>query len=86
MDVQVFWKVIGNYNKQTWLLQIVLLMFILLAVALSYMQKVKWAAKFSLGLANLFIGIVFFCMVWNRADSKVFCLAIVSALRWIICI
>ena len=74
MDVQVFWKVIGNYNKQTWLLQIVLLMFILLAVVLSYMQKVKWAAKFSLGLANLFIGIVFFAWYGTEPIQKFFAL------------
>ena len=46
MDTQVFWNVIGNYNKQTWIIQIILLIFILAMIVLSYMQKVKWAAKF----------------------------------------
>lgn len=52
MDVQVFWNIIGNYNKQTWIIQIILLTFMLLAIMLSYIRKVKWAAKFSLGIAS----------------------------------
>ncbi len=60
MDVQVFWNVIGNYNEKTWIIQIILLIFVLLAVTLSYMRKVKWTAKFVLGIVNLFIGIAFF--------------------------
>ncbi len=59
MDAQVFWNVIGNYNEKTWLIQIILLILVFLAVTLSYMGKVKWAAKFALGIVNLFIGIVF---------------------------
>ncbi len=68
MDVQVFWNVIGNYNEKTWIIQIILLIFVLLAVTLSYMRKVKWESKFALGIVNLFIyRYCFFCMVWNRA-------------------
>ena len=52
MDAQVFWDVIGNYNRQTWIIQIALLVFLLIAVALSYTKKIKWAAKFSLGIIN----------------------------------
>ena len=59
MDAKVFWDVIGNYNEKTWIIQIILLVFVLLAGILSYMQKVKWAVKFALGFINLFIGIVF---------------------------
>ncbi len=54
MEAQVFWDVIGTYNEKTWKIQIVLLVCLLLAVTLSYMGKVKWAAKFALGIANLF--------------------------------
>ena len=36
MDAQVFWNVIGNYNEKTWVIQIPLLIFVLLAVILSY--------------------------------------------------
>lgn len=60
MDAQAFWNVIGNYNKQTWAIQILLIIFLIFSIALSYMQKAKWTAKFSLGIANLFIGIAFF--------------------------
>ena len=59
MNAQAFWNVIGNYNRQTWIIQIVLLIVVMSAIMLSYNQKVKWAAKFMLGIANLFIGIVF---------------------------
>lgn len=60
MDVQAFWNVIGHYNERTWIIQIVLLVFMISAIALSYMQKVQWSAKFLLGIANIFIGIGFF--------------------------
>ena len=50
MDAQVFWDIIGNYNRQTWIIQIALLIFLLIAVALSYTKKIKWAAKFSLDM------------------------------------
>lgn len=60
MDAQLFWSVIGNYNKQTWKVQIILLIFLIFALVLSYIRKVNWAAKFALGITNLFIGIVFF--------------------------
>lgn len=59
MNAQVFWNVIGNYNEQTKNIQIGLLILIILAILLSYIRKVNWALKFALGIANLFIGIVF---------------------------
>ena len=60
MDAQVFWGVIGRYNQQTLAIQIVLLVFVLSAVSISFAGKVQWLAKLALGIANLFIGIVFF--------------------------
>lgn len=56
MNTQTFWGVIGNYNLQTWMMQAVLFVLIILGIILSYIGKVKWAAKLSLGIANLFIG------------------------------
>ena len=72
MDAQVFWDVIGNYNRQTWIIQIALLIFLLIAVALSYTKKIKWAAKFSLGIINLFIGIGFFAWYGTEPIQKFF--------------
>lgn len=74
MNAQAFWNVIGNYNKQTWAIQILLFILLLISIALSYMQKVKWAAKLSLGIANLFIGIVFFARYGTEPIQKFFAL------------
>lgn len=74
MNAQAFWNVIGNYNKQTWAIQILLMILLLFSIALSYMQKVKWAAKFSLGIANLFIGVVFFAWYGTEPIQKFFAL------------
>ena len=74
MDAKVFWDVIGNYNEKTWIIQIILLVFVLLAGILSYMQKVKWAVKFALGFINLFIGIVFFAWYKTEPIQKYFAL------------
>lgn len=60
MNTQTFWGVIGNYNLQTWMMQAVLFVLIILGIILSYIGKVKWAAKLSLGIANLFIGVAFY--------------------------
>ena len=79
MDAQAFWNVIGNYNEQTWFLQIVLFIFVFLAVMLSYICKVKWAAKFALGLANLFIGLVFFAWYGTEPIQKYFALPLYLA-------
>lgn len=74
MDAQVFWDVIGNYNEKTWVIQIPLLIFVLLAVILSYKGKVKWAVKFALGILNLFIGIVFFAWYGTEPIQRYFAL------------
>lgn len=60
MDAQAFWNVIGDYNSQTIIIQFVLLAFLIVALLLSYCGKIKWLAKFALGISNLYIGIVFF--------------------------
>lgn len=63
MDAAALGEVIGNYNEQTAALQIGLLIFLILGVALSYTHKVNWAAKFIFGIVNLFISGRFFCIV-----------------------
>ena len=74
MSAQAFWDVISNYNEQTKILQIGLLIFLILAIALSYMRKVNWAAKFALGITNLFIGIAFFAWYGTEPIQRFFAL------------
>ncbi len=74
MDAQIFWKVIGAYNMDTWGLQIVLLLVLLVMFALSYTQKAPWAAKFALGIANLWIGLAFFARYGSEPIQKYFAL------------
>jgi len=54
MDAQSFWNVIGDYNQQTLIIQIGLLLFLVLSMALSYTQKIKWFSKFALGIDTTF--------------------------------
>lgn len=74
MNAQAFWNVIGNYNEQTKLIQIGLLIFLTLAITLSYIGKVNWAAKFALGITNLFIGIGLFAWYGTEPIQKFFAL------------
>lgn len=74
MDAQAFWNVIGNYNEQTKIIQIGMCIFVIFAIVLSYIQKVNWAAKFALGIANLFIGVVFFAWYGTEPIQKFFAL------------
>lgn len=72
MDAQAFWNVISNYNKQTWEIQIILFVLLFFSGMLSYTRKVKWAAKFLLGITNLFIGIVFFAWYGTEPIQRFF--------------
>lgn len=74
MDAQAFWNVIGNYNQQTRIAQIVLFIFTILGVSLSYCQKMKWSAKFILGIVNFFVGIVLFACYGTEPIQKFFAL------------
>ena len=58
----------------TWGLQIVLLLVLLVMFALSYTQKAPWAAKFALGIANLWIGLAFFARYGSEPIQKYFAL------------
>ena len=59
MDPHIFWNVIGEYNSQTIIIQIGLFIFLIFAIAVSYIPKINWSAKFAFGITNLFIGIGF---------------------------
>lgn len=74
MDAQAFWNVIGNYNEQTWAVQRILFAFLIFAILLSYLRKVKWAAKFLFGITNLFIAIVFFAWYGTETIQRFFAL------------
>jgi len=74
MDSQVFWNAIGMYNRQTIVMQIILLIFIVLAIILSYSKKINWIAIVALGIANLFIGIAFFGLYGVEPIQKYFAL------------
>ena len=74
MDAQAFWSVIGAYNEQTAALQAGLLLFAVAAVIASYSCKVKWAAKFALGIIHLLIGVVFFAWYGTEPIQKYFAL------------
>lgn len=72
MDTQVFWNVIGQYNQNTILIQIILFILTVLAVLLSYTNKIACCAKLMLGITNLFIGIVFFGCFGTQPIQKFF--------------
>lgn len=84
MDTHIFWNVIGEYNSQTIIIQIGLFIFLIFAIAVSYIPKINWSAKFAFGITNLFIGIGFFALLWNRTRSKIFCYATILILRSVI--
>lgn len=74
MDAAVFWKVIGEYNSQTLNAQIILMLLLVAGLFLSYTGKIKWGAKLVLGIANLYIGIVFFGIFGTEPIQKFFAL------------
>ena len=74
MSTQTFWNIIGNYNEHTIIAQIFLMILIACAAILSYSKKVNWAVKFALGIAYLFIGIVFFAYYGTEPIQKLFAL------------
>lgn len=81
MDATAFWKVIGEYNSQTITVQIILMLFLVLGLILSYTGKIEWSAKLVLGVANLYIGIVFFGVFGTEPIQFFFRAAAVFVLR-----
>lgn len=74
MNAQDFWNVIADYNQHTKIIQICLFIFVVSGISLSYLQKVKWLAKFVLGITDLFIGFVFFAYYGTEPIQKFFAL------------
>lgn len=74
MDAQAFWRVIGEYNQHTAAVQGVLLLFLAASLALSYCGKVRWLAKFALGILHLYLGVVFFGIYGTEPIQKFFAL------------
>lgn len=72
MDTQAFWNVIGTYNQSTWIIQILLFVFIALSIVIARFGKCIWMPKFALGITNLFIGMVFFLFYGTELIQKFF--------------
>ena len=72
MDTQVFWNVIGNYNTQTKLIQLFLVVFTVFSIIISYIKGSAWLAKLVLGIINLFIAFGFFAWYGTEPIQKYF--------------
>lgn len=60
MDASEFWKVISNYNRATYLLQIVILVALVMSCMLARRKKVVWLPKVAYGLTSIYLAVVFF--------------------------
>ena len=74
MDATAFWKVIGEYNLNTWPYQIALLALLIFGVSFSYLTRFKWTAKAVLGVLNLFIAVFFFLRYGTEPIQRYFAL------------
>ena len=74
MDVNIFWEIIGKYNNQTIIIQMLLFILLIISFTLSYTGKIKWFIKFVLGVSNIYIGIVFFGYFGTENIQKYFAL------------
>ena len=72
MDASVFWSVIGAYNRQTVMLQVFLLALLSAALSVAYRHRWGRPAWLALGVAHLFIGIVFFGIYGTEPIQKYF--------------
>ena len=79
MDASAFWEVIGKYNLNTSVYQIVLLSLLVAGILASFLSKNKWIAKAVLGVLNLFIAIFFFLQYGTEPIQKFFALPLFSA-------
>lgn len=84
MDATAFWQVIGEYNKGTWLLQIMLLLLLVGSVALTYRSGKGWICKCALACINLFIAIGFFCCYGTKSIQLYFALPLYIAIGLIL--
>lgn len=60
MTADLFWNIIEDYNRQTWIYQAALMGALVFGFILSLKKRAQWFLKITLGVANLFIGTVFF--------------------------
>lgn len=74
MDASVFWDIIGTYNQKTFYIQVVLFLFVIISLILSYLGVIKNLAKTAFGAVSFFIGIVFFGIYGSEAIQKFFAL------------
>lgn len=74
MDAQAFWDVIGCYNQETVIVQIALMILIVVILILTYSGKFIIGARMVLGIANLYIGVVFFGYYGTESIQKYFAL------------
>lgn len=72
MDASVFWSVIGAYNRQTVMLQVFLLALLSATLSVAYRHRRGRPAWLALGVAHLFIGIVFFGIYGTEPIQKYF--------------
>jgi len=85
MDVNIFWEIIGEYNKKTIIVQIILFVLGIFTFILSYTGRIKWIIKLTLGIIILYIGIVYFWYYGTEMIQKYFAfpLFIISGLLFI---
>lgn len=74
MNAKAFWDVIGKYNQDTVIIQIVLLVVVVLGMIIVRTNKIVWMEKITLGIVNLFIGVVFFGLYGTEPIQKFFAL------------
>lgn len=79
MDANVFWSVIGAYNRQTVMLQVLLLALLSVALLLAYRQRRERWTWFALGIIHLFIGLVFFGIYGTEAVQRFFAMPLFVA-------
>lgn len=83
MDAQAFWDVIGTYNQSTWIIQILLFLFIAISIVIARFGACIWIPKFALAITNLFIGIVFFLIYGTEPIQKFFAFPLYMAIGFL---
>ena len=74
MDTSIFWEIIGNYNSQTIIIQIILFVLLIFSFIISYTGKINWFLKLMLGITNIYMGIIFFGFYGTEKIQKYFAL------------
>ena len=82
MDASAFWEVIGKYNLDTGVYQIVLFTLLVVGILATYLSRHKWIAKAVLGVLTLYIAIFFFLRYGTEPIQKYFALPLFSAIAF----